>query len=1056
MSELALKLIAENRRTRATFLDLGKCGLSDVPAEVGELVWLEGLSLGDRWEEWNGEEWQVKETRNRGAENNLGGLALGPLAGLTALQTLNVSYTKVADLGPLAGLTALQTLNVSYTKVADLGPLAGLTALQRLNVSYTQVADLGPLAGLTALQTLDVSYTKVADLGPLAGMTALRWLDVSSTQIADLGPLAGLTALRWLSVSGTQIADLEPLAALTALQRLNAPGTQIADLRPLAGLTALRKLYVANTQIADLGPLAGLTALEKLSVLGTQIADLGPLAGLTALRWIDVSNTQIADLGPLAGLTALQRLDVSYSQIADLGSLAGLPVLQTLDVSGTHVGDLFPLISLIRGGRPVCWSSRSWEGKGIYVQHCPLRNPPPEIVKQGNDAILNYFHERELGQIDHLYEAKMLIVGEGGAGKTSLLRRLYQPEQPLPGEDETTKGISIYRHEFQMKNGRTFRLNVWDFGGQEIYHATHQFFLTHRSLYLLVDDTRKDYKSVSDPGFRNWLELVEVFGGHSPVLIFQNEKGGRSKAIDIGGIRGRYDNVKELYAGDLAKSDAAARLRDGIEFFAGTLSHIGEELPAAWVKIRGDVEARAEETPYIPREEYFQIYKRHLDFDRTKALHLSRYLHDLGVILHFQDDALLAHTVILQNQWATEAVFRILDDEVVKGQRGRFTKADCERLWRDSVYADMHPELLALMERFELCYLLRDSHPRAWLAPQLLPPAKPEGLTGWGAAGDLTLRYRYEFLPHGMISRLTVRMHRFVREPEMAWVTGVLFERDHTAVLVELLANGSEIELRARGPEAKALLSVVAGDLDALNESFEGLRGRFDKWVPCNCKRCATALVAGFLGYRALLQRKEDNRLLVECPGGSYEMVSVLELLEGVRVDRLPGWAKEDATDVRTIRVFLASSSELREDRDAFELYFLQENEFSSKRGIRLKIDRWETILSAMSATRSQDEYNLAVRECDVFVCLSFTKAGKFTSEEFEVAYRQFKERGAPRIFTYFKDAEIRIGDLSEEDFSSLHRFQKRIKELGHFWSVYKNTDHLKLDFGGQLKKLFE
>ena len=40
------------------------------------------------------------------------------------------------------------------------------------------------------------------------------------------------------------------------------------------------------------------------------------------------------------------------------------------------------------------------------------------------------------------------------------------------------------------------------------------------------------------------------------------------------------------------------------------------------------------------------------------------------------------------------------------------------------------------------------------------------------------LRYRYDFLPKGMISRLTVRLHRFVRNPEMAWVTGVLFERD--------------------------------------------------------------------------------------------------------------------------------------------------------------------------------------------------------------------------------------------------------------------------------------
>ena len=97
-------------------------------------------------------------------------------------------------------------------------------------------------------------------------------------------------------------------------------------------------------------------------------------------------------------------------------------------------------------------------------------------------------------------------------------------------------------------------MNVWDFGGQQIYHATHQFFLTHRSLYVLVDDTRKDYKSVSDEGFKYWLELIEVFGGHSPTLIFQNEKDGRSKAIDLGGIKQRYDNVKELYAGNLERS----------------------------------------------------------------------------------------------------------------------------------------------------------------------------------------------------------------------------------------------------------------------------------------------------------------------------------------------------------------------------------------------------------------------------------------------------------------------------------------------------------------------
>jgi internalin A len=410
-------------------------------------------------------------------------------------------------------------------------------------------------------------------------------------------------------------------------------------------------------------------------------------------------------------------------------------------------------------------------------------------------------------------------------------------------------------------------------------------------------------------------------------------------------------------------------------------------------------------------------------------LHLSRYLHDLGVFLHFQDDPLLARTIILKNQWATEAVFRILDDETVKAQFGRFKSVDCERLWRDSVYADMHPELLALMKRFELCYELRDSSPPTWLAPQLLPPAKPRDLADWPKPEDLVLRYHYDFLPKGVISRLTVRQHRFV--------TGVLFERETTTVLVEVLANGSDIELRARGSEGKALLSVIAADLDALNESFQGLRDKVDKLVPCNCKPCRAKSVPNFFSQRKLLKRKEDNRFKVECPI-SYEEVNVLELLDGIRTDKLPGWAKEESLSKspRVLGIFLASSSELREDRDAFELYFRQQNDQFRKRGLYLEIVRWENFLDAMSETRLQDEYNKAIRACDIFVCLFFTKTGKFTEEEFEVAHRQFKSGGKPRIYTYFKTADINVGTAREDDFQSLWAFQKKLDKLGHFQPI--------------------
>ncbi len=58
---------------------------------------------------------------------------------------------------------------------------------------------------------------------------------------------------------------------------------------------------------------------------------------------------------------------------------------------------------------------------------------------------------------------------------------------------------------------------------------------------------------------------------------------------------------KKRYAGNLEKADAADSLRDGIEFFASHLSHIGEELPARWIKIRANIEELAREEICTPR-----------------------------------------------------------------------------------------------------------------------------------------------------------------------------------------------------------------------------------------------------------------------------------------------------------------------------------------------------------------------------------------------------------------------------------------------------------------------
>ena len=155
-----------------------------------------------------------------------------------------------------------------------------------------------------------------------------------------------------------------------------------------------------------------------------------------------------------------------------------------------------------------------------------------------------------------------------------------------------------------------------------------------------------------------------------------------------------------------------------------------------------------------------------------------------------------------------------------------------------------------------------------------------------------------------------------------------------------------------------------------------------------------------------------------------------------------------------TRKIFLASSSELIEDRREFEIFINRKNKDWAAKGVFLHLDVWEDFLDAVSQTRLQDEYNNAIRECDIFVMLFFTKVGKYTEEEFETAFGQFKATNKPFIFTYFKDAQISTGSASKSDLTSLWAFQEKLKALGHFQTEYKNIDALKFHFNQQLDKL--
>lgn len=159
------------------------------------------------------------------------------------------------------------------------------------------------------------------------------------------------------------------------------------------------------------------------------------------------------------------------------------------------------------------------------------------------------------------------------------------------------------------------------------------------------------------------------------------------------------------------------------------------------------------------------------------------------------------------------------------------------------------------------------------------------------------------------------------------------------------------------------------------------------------------------------------------------------------------------------LRIFLASSKELEAHRREFKQAIGLLNELDLwrlDRAVTFQVVNWEDSVDAMSATRSQDEYNQALVGCDVFVVLYRSKVGQYTAEEFEQAVERFKATGRPLIYTYFHQDSVNLADLSLDDFTSLKGFQARLKAAGHFETPYTNKEALCGEFGRQLELLFQ
>jgi len=693
---------------------------------------------------------------------------------------------------------------------------------------------------------------------------------------------------RGLTTFPHEVLDLPHLTSLNL--RRNSLVDIPESIRELRSLTSLN---LSSNLLPSLpNSLSALTQLQSLDISGNSLREIPEwFSNFSKLTFFNVSHNRLTDLpASLYQLTELTHLDLSGNFLTAISErLAKLKKLTILNLSNNRLSGIpaavyelssLESLSLMTPRRILTENDNENRLKEIspkilqlhklaqlQIDPSGLEIPPPEVGRLGLANILDYFRQLQSEGEAYLYEAKLLIVGEGGAGKTTLAKKIADPKYQLQRED-STKGIEVLKWNFPFRSDKTFQVNVWDFGGQEIYHATHQFFLTKRSLYILVADTRKE-----DTDFYYWLNVVELLSDSSPLLVVKNEKQDRRREINERQLRGQFSNLKATFGTNLATNRGLTEIVDEIKHYVTHLPHVGAPLPKTWVKVRQHLER--ESSNYISQDEYLSICERNGFTDLKTKLQLSSYLHDLGVCLHFQDDPILKKTVILKPKWGTDAVYKVLDNATVISNLGRFSRANLAEVWSEPEYDNMQDELLQLMIKFKLCYQIPET--QSYIAPQLLTSNQPE--YEWSNSENLTLRYSYEFMPKGIVTQFIVAMHKLISDQRLAWRTGVVIFKDETQAEVIENYGKREITVRVAGAQKRELLSIVNFILDNIHSSYKRLK--YTKLIPCNCNVCQNNSSPHFYHFEVLRRALELREEKIQCQM-SFEMVNVRPLIDDI------------------------------------------------------------------------------------------------------------------------------------------------------------------------------
>ncbi|MBH0075235.1 GTP-binding protein [Pseudoalteromonas sp. SWYJ118] len=670
-------------------------------------------------------------------------------------------------------------------------------------------------------------------------------------------------------------------------------------------LGSLKKLIIVSKDVVSVDFLSHFDSLEDVFIATNCEVSLDGFDKLISITELNISSPKQSNLTPLARLTNLKNIDICVDNESALLPLARLDKLESLDLSGSTINslELFGenFKSLVKLNLSDCKINEipesfidlnfdvyleegidfhfleSNKNKLVNFYDNNVTIPPKEIVKQGNLVMKKYYQSLQ-GETSKLNEAKLVLVGEGAAGKTSLINR-FNENKFNPREDKTD-GISITPWKVNVDK-EDVTLHCWDFGGQEIMRATHQLFLSERSIYVIVLDGRKD----ENP--EHWLKQVLAVSKSSPILIVLNKSDEHyDDNIRRQHLKEKYSNIIGFYKTSCKSGVGITKLKHIIKAEVAKLEMRNFVLAKNWLAIKDDLEELKKESDHISHQDFTKICTNHSIEDHQVQNILLTLLNDLGHIIHFKELHEL-QTQVLNPTWITEGIYTLLNSDKLAKNDGVITVTEAEKILEEKLdfsrYRGKSTFLMQVMEQFELCYSIdAKRNNKKFLVPDLLPTELTRNPT---IDNGIEFIYKYnDYMPPELMARFIVKSH-IHQVPKKCWRFGVLLKHKafKSSALITQDKEDRIIKIKVDGAERRSFLAVLRSYFSEIHSSYKAENIGLEELLPL---KCIETNKESYLPYERLI--KIEQRLLKGIGSDSqYDHVlnidySVAKILDGI------------------------------------------------------------------------------------------------------------------------------------------------------------------------------